>query len=267
MQILMCNPQHYGVYYSINPWMCLENATDSNLAMSQWLGLAQIISSVGGNIIEMSGEPGLPDIVFTANAGTYHEGKVVLSNFAHKERQAEKPLYDKQFKKIGIETIHLPDSLRYEGAGDALWGHGPATGKTLWCGHGFRSTKESHDEVRRLFKVDTCNLKLVDPHFYHLDTCFCPLLDDHALIYCGAFDRLSYETLKWCFYLLEVPANEARQFACNAVRIDRNVIIPDGCPETRKLLEGAGYTVFECPMTEFIKSGGACKCLSLALQP
>lgn len=263
MKILVCNPAHYDVSYKINPWMDPESPTDKGLAFSQWATLVETIQKCGAEVIEMSGQPGLPDMVFTANAGTVHDNKVVLSNFFHAERQLESEFFRHQFDAMGMETIDI--SGNYEGAGDALIGHGVSTGNTLWCGVGRRSDGAAHDATKRALGLDVCHLNLADPYFYHLDTCFCPLRDDQALIYCSAFDKKSYDMLRWCFYLIEVPSNEARRFACNAICIERNVILPDGCPETRGMLEGAGYAVFECPMSEFIKSGGACKCLSLRI--
>lgn len=265
MNILMCGPAHYEISYSINPWMNTQNGADNNAARSQWIHLADAIAKAGGVLHEMDPVKGLPDIVFTANAGTVYDDQVILSNFAHKERRAEKAHYKKKFQALGKTVIELPETMHYEGAGDALWGHGKATGKTLWCGFGWRSSLEAHGEVRKIWKIDTCYLKLVDPAFYHLDTCFCPLQDDDALVYCGAFDKKSYDTIRYCFYAIDVPANEARKFACNAVCIGKNVIMPADCPVTKKALEEKGYKVFECPMTEFIKSGGACKCLTLKL--
>jgi len=64
---------------------------------------------------------------------------------------------------------------------------------------------------------------------------------------------------------IDVPENEARQFACNAVVVGKNVILPSDCPTTEKKLQSAGYTTFPLEMSEFIKSGGACKCLTLRL--
>jgi len=62
-----------------------------------------------------------------------------------------------------------------------------------------------------------------------------------------------------------VPENEAKHFACNAVVLGKHVIMPANCPETKNHLEHKGFTVFECDMSEFIKAGGACKCLTLLL--
>ncbi|KAK6013363.1 hypothetical protein OSTOST_21324, partial [Ostertagia ostertagi] len=64
--------------------------------------------------------------------------------------------------------------------------------------------------------------------FYHLDTCFCPLNDELALWYPKAFDPVCQHNLANYVELLPVHENEAKQFACNAVVIGKNVIMNEG---------------------------------------
>jgi N-dimethylarginine dimethylaminohydrolase len=45
--------------------------------------------------------------------------------------------------------------------------------------------------------------------------------------------------------------------------VEKNVVINDGCPEIRAQLEAIGFSVFEIPLSEFIKAGGSAKCLAL----
>jgi N-dimethylarginine dimethylaminohydrolase len=61
------------------------------------------------------------------------------------------------------------------------------------------------------------------------------------------------------------PPEDALRFACNAVVSDRKAVLPAGCGTLRKLLEGLGYEVWETDLSEFIKAGGAAKCLVLFL--
>jgi N-dimethylarginine dimethylaminohydrolase len=65
--------------------------------------------------------------------------------------------------------------------------------------------------------------------------------------------------------LIEVPEVEALHFVCNAVVLGNSIVLPAGCPETYRLLEGRGFSVYPVHLSEFIKAGGAAKCLSLRL--
>ena len=77
--ILVCKPDHYDVTYSINPWMRPEEIpTYRDLAISQWHGLVALLKHIGANVVEMEGQPGLPDMVFTANAGLVFQNKKVI---------------------------------------------------------------------------------------------------------------------------------------------------------------------------------------------
>jgi N-dimethylarginine dimethylaminohydrolase len=50
------------------------------------------------------------------------------------------------------------------------------------------------------------------------------------------------------------------------VVIGNTVLMPEGCWLLKSLLERKGYSVIPIPMSEFIKSGGACKCLVMFLE-
>jgi N-dimethylarginine dimethylaminohydrolase len=272
-KILVCKPDYYDVFYSINPWMRPKEVfTDTKLAVQQWHNLVDLISLIGAEVVEMSGQPGLPDMVFTANAGVVFENKkVVLANFACPERRPERDWYKKWFEDNGYEIVDVisPD-LFFEGAGDALFkdqNNNHIYPNKLYFGYGFRSDYVAVTLGRwsSVWREHTQYLQLVDPYFYHLDTCFCPLSSDYALIYPEAFDRDTFHSLQSSLQLLCVPKEDALQFACNAVVVGNKVIIPSGCSATRKLLTNSGFEVFDTDMSEFIKSGGACKCLTLRI--
>lgn len=274
-KILVCNPTYYGVNYEINPWMSVQNQPDTKLAFKQWERLLKRITWAGGDVRQMSPRPNLPDIVFTANAGICFGRTVVLSNFKHPERQGERAVYKEWFEAHGyhIEEEVIPAGGFFEVAGDALFGSsldgfGEKSIPTLFLGYGFRSDYKTVTSANwnKVFHGNLYYLELVDPYFYHLDTCFCPLQSDFALIYPGAFDpdtirRLADNGLE----LLKVPEEDARKFACNAVCIGNRVVIPSGCEATKQLLLRAGFEVADTDMSEFIKAGGACKCLTLSL--
>ncbi len=109
-------------------------------------------------------------------------------------------------------------------------------------------------------------MELVDPYYYHLDTCFCPLSIEQALYFPPAFDDYGRAALQAHIpKLIEVTAAEARRFACNAVVVGRNVVTNSGCPKLHEQLRNEGFTPWETPLDEFVKAGGSAKCLTLRL--
>ncbi len=63
------------------------------------------------------------------------------------------------------------------------------------------------------------------------------------------------------YNIIEIPSDET--YAVNCIRMNDYVIMPEGFPKTRKILDGLGYKVLETPMSEFEKMDGGLTCLSL----
>jgi len=259
--LLLCPPDHYGIEYEINPWMSRGRGADTTLARQQWQGLHDALRTIGCQIELLPPQPKLPDMVFTANAGIVLDRKFVPSRFRHPERQGEEPHFERWFADRGYEMVRLPNGLLFEGEGDAL-----SCGDVLVCGYRFRSDIRAHHVLGDLLKCLVISVELVNGRFYHLDTCFCPLPGGGAAWYPAAFDEYGQRSIRHHLHdLVEVSDPEAFRFACNAVVVGQEVVLPDGCPEFCRALQSRGLCTHELPMGEFIKAGGACKCLTLLL--
>lgn len=263
IRFLMCSPHHYDVDYVINPWMEGNvHRSSKERAQGQWQNLYQIIAS-RAEVELIKPQPGWPDLVFTANAGLILGDQVVLSRFLHPERQGEEPFFKAWFEAQGHTVYTLPPELPFEGAGDALLDR---EGRWLWAGYGFRTELDAHGLVAQWLNIEVLSLHLMDERFYHLDTCFCPLTGGYLLYYPPAFDAYSNRLIE-----LRVPPekriaideSDAVNFACNAVNIDRTVIMNQASDALKAQLAEVGFEVVETPLTEFLKAGGAAKCLTL----
>lgn len=265
IRILMCPPDHYDVDYVINPWMEGNvHKSSRDRAVEQWNGLFHLLKEHA--LVDLvKPEIGWPDMVFTANAGLVLGKTVVLSRFYHKERQGEEPYFKQWFEEQGFTVHELPKDLPFEGAGDALFDR---EGRWLWAGYGFRSELDSHPYLAKWLDIEVLSLRLMDERFYHLDTCFCPLKDGYLLYYPPAFDSYSNRLIE-----MRVPAHkriavsepDAVKFACNAVNVDRCVIMNQASDALKQDLADAGFQVLETPLNEFLKAGGAAKCLTLRI--
>uniref|UniRef100_A0A5S6QS82 Amidinotransferase n=1 Tax=Trichuris muris TaxID=70415 RepID=A0A5S6QS82_TRIMR len=259
--ILMCPPTYYDVTYEINPWMDKTKPVNKPLAWEQWTSLRRTIESCGATVKLIEPVNGLPDMVFTANAGLIYKNRVWLSQFMFPERQGEKRHFDAWFRQNGFD-VYADDTI-YEGAGDSLF-----LGKLLIGSHGFRSDEVVYSNIKTLMlndEVEILSVGLIDSHFYHLDTTFAPLNPNVAIWYPKAHTEKTCKELKAHAELIDVSPEEANRFACNAVVIDEHVILPSGSPKVTKAIEARGFRVHSVDMSEFLKSGGACKCLCLPL--
>ncbi len=258
-KVLMCAPTHYGLAYEINPWMSRSIQPDLNLAGAQWQELYRVITADVGCTVELIEQvAGSPDMVFTANAGLVSGSKVLLSHFRHNERQGEERPFKEWFKAHGFEVIVPPSHFSFEGEGDALF-----VGEAILAGYLKRSDIASHRWIAETISREVVSLELADNRWYHLDTCLFVLDATSVVIYPGAFDRYALQVLRENYEVIEVNEQEALRFACNSVVIDKSVVLPSGCPQLSHRLQDLGYAVHSVEMSEFLKAGGASKCLCL----
>lgn len=266
---LMCAPDFFGVEYEINPWMHGKQGTVGfSEAQAQWGALHKLLTgTLGARVEQMAPQPGLPDIVFTANAALVNGGVAVPSRFRHKERQGEEPHYRAWFAQNGFELRDLPAGVTFEGAGDALFD--TAEPGLLWAAYGFRTDEESHPHLANAFGAEVISLRLTDPRFYHLDTCFCPLPGGALLWHPAAFNESSRRRVRERVAggrRFEVGDADALAFACNAVGVGESAVVLNAAsPGLSRWLEGRGLAVYRTPLTEFLKAGGSAKCLTLRL--
>jgi N-dimethylarginine dimethylaminohydrolase len=261
LRILMCPPDHYGIEYEINPWMNRSLGAVRELAFRQWKALRDTLLSLGVAVEMLDPRPGLPDLVFTANAGLVFRDTFLSSRFKHEVRARESPFFDEWFAAHGFKVEHLPEKMYHEGAGDALF-----CGESLFAGYRTRSDAAAHQWVGQALGVRVLPLELVNPRFYHLDTCFCPLAPGEALYYPDAFDAYGRRVLATHVpKLIAVAEAEAHRFGCNAVVVGKTVVHNSRCPAMAMDLQRAGYRSIEVELDEFLKAGGSAKCLTLRL--
>jgi N-dimethylarginine dimethylaminohydrolase len=257
----MCPPDHYGIEYEINPWMNRSLGAVRELAFRQWRALHDALVGLGVTVELLSPQPGLPDLVFTANAGLMFHNRFISSRFRHEVRARESPFFDVWFASHHFQVEHLPEKMYHEGAGDALF-----CGDTLFAGYRTRSDASAHQWVGNALSVRVLPLELINQRFYHLDTCFCPLAPGEALYFPEAFDAYGRRVLQTHVpKLIAVNEPEAFRFGCNAVVVGRTVIHNSRCPELSRSLTLAGYRTMEVELDEFLKAGGSAKCLTLRI--
>ena len=263
--LLMCSPRLYDVSYVINPWMAGNvHASSRERAAEQWQELHDALIRIA-DVKLVDPEPGSPDMVFTANAGLECGGTVVLSSFFHSERQEEEKHFRRWFEKEGYRVVDIQRETPFEGEGDALFS---ADRTMLFVGHGPRTTESSHHALTCFGPLKVISLHLVDPRFYHLDTCFAPLNDGSVLYYPEAFSAESLAKIEARYPAgkrIIVSEQDAICFACNAVNIGRTVLLNKISRRLRTQLDFRGFDVIEIDLSEFLKAGGAAKCLVMKL--
>jgi N-dimethylarginine dimethylaminohydrolase len=271
-RLLMCEPSHFAISYSINPWMEPAKWAASALAIAeqQWAGLRAALEQTGAAIEHVAPHAGLPDLVFTANAAVVHDGTALLARFRFPERQGEEPVFAaalEDLRKRGLiaRVATLPGGVVLEGAGDCLFDEAR---KAFWMGFGQRSERAAADSVAQTFSLPVVPLQLVNPRFYHLDTAFCPLPSGDVIYHAGAFSdeaRAAIAARVPESKRIVLSEEEAAQFSANAVCVGDTIVMSRCSDALRRRLERRGYRVAATPLDTFLQSGGSAACLTLRL--
>jgi N-dimethylarginine dimethylaminohydrolase len=258
---LMCAPDHFSVEYAINPWMDPGTPVDAELACAQWRRLCEVLRGLGHSVELAPPQPGLPDMVFTANAATVIDGRVLVATFRYRERAGESLLFEQWFRWYGYRQIRRACGAN-EGEGDHLLVDG-----LILAGHGLRTDPGSHRETSDYFGRPVIGLTLVDPRYYHLDTALAVLGGRDVMYFPGAFGGASLRRLRSLFPdAIEADEGDAAVFGLNAISDGRHVVLPAAASRLAARLAERGYVPVAVELGELLKAGGGPKCCVLELR-
>jgi N-dimethylarginine dimethylaminohydrolase len=272
---LVVDPAHFDVSYVINPWMNpaawqADPEAHQRQARASFDALCNALVQAGALLRVADGVPGLPDMVFPANAAVVLDGRAIVARFACPERQGEEAAFLRVLQAYiddGLlrEVAIFPENCFQEGAGDAIW---DSTRQLFWAGFGQRSVAAAAAELQRFFGREVVPLELASPQFYHLDTCFCPLSGGELLYYPPAFTAAALARIHAHVapeQRLQASAEDAAAFCVNAVCLDRTVVMARATPHVRTMLQARGYEILDVDLAPFILSGGGAYCMTLRL--
>lgn len=265
--VLMCKPTDFDVVEVQNPFMAGRAGTvDPDVAMAEWKALCGAFSGSGLDVLEVEPLSGREDMVFTANPvllGLDAAGAPICvpGRMRFPSRQPETAALVAWARSAGVRVVDVDfGGAVFEGGGDALW---HPSRRLLWGGYGARTDRRAYDALAQALEVPILALRLVDPTFYHLDTCLCLLDERTCLYYPKAFDLDGLALLRAVFErTIEVDADDARSFACNAAALPNGVVVIDRrSVRVATELERLGYRVVKVDTGEFLKSGGSVYCM------
>lgn len=272
--LLMSPPDHFEVAYAINPWMqpaawSLDAKRLRRDAQTGWLALKATYEKLCASVTVKPAAKGWPDLVFTANCAVVLDGKVLLARYRNAERAGEEAFDQQMFEQLRlrgeVDSLHrTPEGVDFEGAGDAIFDAGRGV---MWTGHGQRSSLKASRTIAQVFGLPTLALELVDPRFYHLDTCFCLLSGGEVIYHPDAFTAAGRAQIQAVVgtQLITAMQEDAAHLGVNSVCINRDVVMCHCSTTLRAQLETLGYRVHVVPLGSFNRSGGAAYCLTLTL--
>jgi N-dimethylarginine dimethylaminohydrolase len=221
--------------------------------------------AAGGRVEVLGQRPDAPDMVYAMNLGLPFVGGptgrlAVLSHMRFPERRMETESAHAWFADRGY-TLHRFGSdgvgAHFE-AGDAFAWRGE-----LVVGYGPRTERLALKHLAHELDITVRGVRITHPGMYHLDLAFCPLDETRAMVCPDAFDAASARTLLGLVPdPLVLTEAEAMTFCANSVVVGRTVIMP-ACPDrVRGQLVDWGFEVVIVGVSEFLKGGGAIRCLT-----
>jgi ornithine--oxo-acid transaminase len=256
----MTRPDHFNVVYAINPWMDPSKPVDAVRAAAQWRRIRDVYRDLGHLVHEIEAVPGLPDMMYAANAGFVVGGTAYLSRFAVRERTAEEPAYALWFRGAGLAVEALVSTN--EGEGDFR-----VDGGRILAGWPFRTAQAAHAELAAATGLEVVSLELVDSRFYHLDTALAVLADGEIAYYPPAFGVESQQVLRDLYPNAVVGgADDAEVLGLNMTSDGHHVVMSDAAPRLADQLRERGYVPIAVDVSEIVRGGGGVKCCTLEIR-
>jgi N-dimethylarginine dimethylaminohydrolase len=261
---LMVSPDHFLVDYSINPFMDPADQPDPARTRAEFAAIVAAVEAAGGRVEVLPQRPDAPDMVYAMNLGLFLEDeggdRVVLSHMRYPQRRMETRTVSAWAAERGLRRTWVGRDgvgAHFE-AGDAFAWRGE-----LVVGVGPRTEELALKHLATELDVSVRGFRITHAGMYHMDLSFLPLDDQHAMVCPAAYDEASADAL---LALVPEPLvlteDEALTFCANSVVVGRTVVMP-ACPErVRARLEQWGFEVVVVGVPDYLKGGGAIRCLT-----
>lgn len=237
-----CDPQdwHYGPGF------------DPARAAAQHAALARIVAESGAEIHWLpSPDDGLSDAIFVQDPSFVTRHGAVILNMGKPLRRAEPELHAACYAHLGVPVIGRLSGQATVEAGDCFW----LDAQTLAVGRGARSNKAGIAALTGILRPHGIDVAAYDLPYWtgpaaclHLMSLVSPLGPDIALIHAPLLPHALWaEMTARGWTLLHAP--EAEFHASNGLSLNvlalgpRDLVMIDGFPETRALMESAGCRV------------------------
>ena len=221
--------------------------------MAEYERFLELLSQSGAEILSLpvADNVGL-DSIYTRDASVVCDRGIVLCSMGKALRTGEPEAQGAAFARWGIPVVgRIEPPGRLEG-GDVVW----LDDRTIVVGRGYRTNDEGIRQLRALLADSIDELIIVPlPHWrgpgdvFHLMSILSPVDHDLAVVYSPLMPVTFHERLAARgIQLVEVPDAEFDSMGANVLALaPRRVVMVEGNPRTRALLERFGAEVLEYP--------------------
>ena len=227
---------------------------DYQKALQQHTEYIHALQFCGLEVLVMEPDERFPDSTFVEDTALITPHCAIITNLGAPSRKGEianiREILIDYYEEL--EEIHEPGTVE---GGDIL-----QINSHYYIGLSERTNPEgAHQMIQILMKYGLSGSTVSLEHVLHLKTGI-SYLGENTILAAGEF--LSKTEFK-SFQTLRVPHSES--YAANSIRINDYVLVPAGFPQTKALIESAGYQIRTVNVSEFQKMDGGLSCLSVRL--
>ncbi|KAB2338056.1 N(G),N(G)-dimethylarginine dimethylaminohydrolase [Cytobacillus depressus] len=221
-------------------------------ALEQHEAYKSALKKCGVEVHEMPKNNDFPDSTFVEDTAVLTPEFAVISNPGAATRNLEIIEMEPAIKEF-YEKYYYIKSPGFLDGGDVLQAE-----DHFYIGLSERTNLEGAKQLKEILESENYKATIVQlEKFFHLKTGI-SYLGNQTMVVAGEFiNHPDFESYK----KIVVPAEE--EYAANCIKVNDYVIIPAGYPQTKALINDAGYQTIELDMSEFRKLDGGLSCLSL----
>lgn len=221
-------------------------------ALEQHAAYIEALKKCNVEVHVMPKNADFPDSTFVEDTAVLTPEFAVISNPGAASRNGETVEMEPAIKSY-YEKLYYIKSPGHLDGGDVLQAE-----DHFYIGLSERTNLEGAEQLKAILESENYKATIIQlEKFFHLKTGI-SYLGNQTMVLAGEFinhpDFASYKKIV-------VPAEE--EYSANCIRVNDYVIIPAGYPQTKALINEAGYETIELEMSEFRKLDGGLSCLSL----
>lgn len=220
-------------------------------------------NGVAVEIIEPRSVPG-PNMMFVRDLFTMTPSGAILARLASPVRAGEEVLAA-EF----LAAKHIPILLSVTGTGvfegpDLLF----YAARRAFVGVGVRTNREGAEQVSTILRMLGIEVTIVETTYGcgHLDGVLSIVDRNKAIVFPKRLSYEAYRILGASGYEIHALADLSEAETCMAINMvalePGRVLIPAGCPNTRKQLASIGVESIAVDLSEIMKGGGAMHCMT-----
>lgn len=219
---------------------------DVSTAIRQHGEYEQCLRDLGADVISLPPEPDCPDAVFVEDPAIVLDEIAVMCRMGVESRRAETGSLAAALAPYR-ELRHIREPGTIEG-GDVV-----RIGRTLYVGLSSRTNRDGIAQLTEVSGYDVVPVQVTG--CLHLKSACCSLGDGAVLINPAWIDPRPFAQYR--------QIRVVEPWAADVLRLGGVVLMPDGFPKTREVLEQSGFRTRAVDVTELQKAEAGVTCMSL----